>query len=134
MKTLKKSLVLQSNLEELTQLDHFLATLFEELQLDNEDQERIRLGMHEGVSNAIRHGNRFDPDKKVKICMLHLGTQIEFEIIDQGEGFEEEQVDDPLDPMNLLKDSGRGIFLMRSYADEVVYEQGGRCLRLIFEL
>lgn len=134
MKSLKKTLILESDLEQIKLLDSFLEVIFGELSLDTEDQERIRLGMHEAVANAIKHGNKQDLSKKAKICMMHLGNQLEFQIEDEGKGFELDQVDDPLNPENLLKASGRGIFLMHNFADEVVYSKGGRHLRLIFEL
>lgn len=134
MTTLKNSIRLASNLEELSKMDDFLEKLFLELSLDHEDQERIRLGLHEAVANAIKHGNKFDQTKQVTLNTLHLGSQIEFQVVDQGEGFVYEEVDDPLDPANLLKDSGRGIFLMNSYADEMYYTNGGTHLTLTFEL
>jgi|AntAceMinimDraft_1070359.scaffolds.fasta_scaffold02107_3 serine/threonine-protein kinase RsbW len=134
MTTLKNSLRIASNLEELTKMDAFLERIFHELSLDHEDQERIRLSLHEAVANAIKHGNKFDMKKQVILNTLHLGTQIEFQIVDEGEGFVYEEIDDPLDPANLLKDSGRGIFLMNSYADEVHYAKNGTHLNLTFML
>jgi len=134
MNTLKNSIRLASNLEELSKMDAFLERTFEELALDHEDQERIRLSLHEAVANAIKHGNKFDMKKQVTLNTLHLGRQIEFQIVDEGEGFVYEDIDDPLDPANLLKDSGRGIFLMNSYADEVHYAKDGTHLTLTFML
>lgn len=134
MTTLKNSIRLASNLEELAKMDAFLARIFDELSLGTEDQERIRLSLHEAVANAIKHGNKFDQKKFVTLNTLHLGNQIEFQIIDEGAGFVYEDLADPLDPANLLKDSGRGVFLMNSYADEVYYTNGGTHLTLTFEL
>lgn len=134
MTTLKNSIRLASNLEELAKMDAFLARIFDELSLSTEDQERIRLSLHEAVANAIKHGNKFDQKKFVTLNTLHLGNQIEFQVIDEGAGFVYEDLADPLDPANLLKDSGRGVFLMNSYADEVYYTNGGTHLTLTFEL
>jgi serine/threonine-protein kinase RsbW len=134
MATLKKTMRIESNLEEIAKLDGFLEGLFDELSMQEENRDRVRLSLHEGVANAIKHGNKFDQDKSVKLCAMHFGNHLEFEIIDEGDGFELKEVDDPLDPANLLKDSGRGVFLMRMYADEVSYTQGGRQLNIRFNL
>jgi serine/threonine-protein kinase RsbW len=134
MTTLKNSIRLSSNLEELKRMDAFLEKVFLELKLDVEDQERIRLSLHEAVANGIKHGNKFDENKQVTLNTLHLGNQIEFQVIDEGNGFVYEDLDDPLDPANLLKDSGRGVFLMNSYADEVLYTKNGTHLTLTFYL
>lgn len=134
MATLKKTMRIGSDLAEIDKLDGFLESLFDELTMQQDDRERVRLSLHEGVANAIKHGNKFDLSKHVKLCAMHFGNQLEFEIIDEGEGFVLEEVDDPLDPANLLKDSGRGVFLMRTYADEVHYSHGGRQLNIRFNL
>lgn len=134
MATLKKSIRINSELSEISKLDGFLVSLFDELNMEENDRERIRLSLHEGVTNAIKHGNKFDLDKTVNLCALHFGNHLEFQIIDQGAGFEPEEVDNPLDPANLLKDSGRGVFLMQMYADEVKYTDQGRQLNLGFKL
>ena len=134
MKSLKKTLILKSNLSEMNALDSFLQAIFDEISLGMEDQERVRLGMHEAVANAIKHGNKLDEQKQVKICMMHLSSQLEFDVEDEGDGFNMDEVEDPLNPENLLKASGRGIFLMHNFADEVIYSKGGTHIKLIYEL
>jgi serine/threonine-protein kinase RsbW len=73
--------------------------------------------------NAIKHGNKFDPDKKVTleftITPSSQPVQLSVLVRDQGRGFDPGQLPDPLAPENLLKESGRGIFFMRRFMDEV---------------
>jgi serine/threonine-protein kinase RsbW len=91
--------------------------------LDEDAMHWVGVAVRESVINAIKHGNRFDEAKFVTIefALEPAGapTQLVVSVSDQGEGFEVEQVADPLAPENLLKSSGRGIFFMRSFMDGV---------------
>ncbi|MFZ0426989.1 MAG: ATP-binding protein [Acidobacteriota bacterium] len=88
----------------------------------------IGLSVREAVTNAIQHGNRQDPDKRVRVS-FRLGTdRISIIVRDQGQGIRESDIPDPLDPENLLKPRGRGIFFVRSFMDNVrfrVCPEGG---------
>lgn len=91
------------------------------LGLDDDARHWVGIAVREAVANAIKHGNRQDPDKEVEV---ELAIEDEFAIIrvrDRGEGFDPEQVEDPLAPENLLKPTGRGIFYMKSFMDEIQY-------------
>ena len=83
----------------------------------------IGVAVRESVINAIKHGNREHPEKTVTIefafTPIEDPTELVVSVTDQGEGFEPEEVADPLAPENILKSSGRGIFLIRSFMDEV---------------
>src|SRR4051794_9338354 len=75
----------------------------------------IEMAVREAVTNAMVHGNQEDEAKSVEVVFNCQGNELEIEVRDQGKGFEPDDVPDPTDPANLLKTSGRGIFLMRTF-------------------
>jgi serine/threonine-protein kinase RsbW len=89
---------------------------------DEDTTHWIILAVREGISNAIKHGNKCDINKKVVVRMTYINTELEVIIEDQGEGFDPSQVQNPLLPENLLKSTGRGIFYIRSFMDDVQFE------------
>jgi serine/threonine-protein kinase RsbW len=103
----------------------------------------IGVAVRESVINAIKHGNREHPDKFVTIDFAFIPidadapTELEVCVTDQGEGFEPQEVADPLAPENMLKSSGRGIFFMRSFMDDVQLQRapdGGMEVRMVKKL
>jgi serine/threonine-protein kinase RsbW len=97
----------------------------------------MSVAVRESVVNAIKHGNRLDPDKRVDLAFAISEGALEVTIHDQGTGFDPSSVADPLAQENLLKVDGRGIFFMRSFMDEVTYAfppQGGTLVRMLKRL
>ena len=91
----------------------------------SEDVEHwIGMAVREAVANAIKHGNKLDPAKKVFVSLDVSGDQLTIVVGDEGEGFEPEKVADPLSPENTMKTSGRGIFYIRSFMDELSFTRG----------
>lgn len=90
----------------------------------------VRLALEEAIVNAIKHGNRMDPEKNVRIQWEVNSTFVKVSIEDQGEGFKVEDVPDPTDDENLDKPGGRGIMLMRSFMSVVEYNESGNRLTL----
>jgi serine/threonine-protein kinase RsbW len=108
------------------------------LGLDEDSQHWVGVAVRESVINAIKHGNRHDPSKLVEVdfTMAPAGapTELRIRVRDHGEGFEPEELPNPLAPENLLKASGRGIFFMRSFMDEVQIHRapgGGTEVRML---
>jgi serine/threonine-protein kinase RsbW len=100
---------------------------------DEDSRFWIGLSLRESVVNAVQHGNKLDEKKKVGIRFESLSDRLIIYVQDEGEGFEETDVPDALDPENLLKPSGRGIFYVRSFMDEVCYKilpEGGCEMRM----
>jgi serine/threonine-protein kinase RsbW len=89
--------------------------------------DRIGLAVREIATNAVVHGNRYDPRKKVFVLVSRTPFRLEIVISDQGLGFDLNSVSDPLDPHALLRPSGRGLFLARVFMDEVHVRQGDLC-------
>ncbi|MGC9455004.1 MAG: ATP-binding protein [Phycisphaerae bacterium] len=91
----------------------------------------IKLALEEGLNNAIKHGNAYDPDKVVELDFDVTPRQASITITDQGEGFDPASVPDPTADENLERPCGRGIMLMRAYMDKVEYNRRGNCVRLL---
>ena len=109
--------------------------------LDEDAVHWIGVAVRESVINAIKHGNREDYGKLVtvefSITPAAAPTEFVVRVLDEGEGFEPQEVADPLAPENILKSSGRGIFFMRSFMDDVVLRraaEGGMEVRMVKKL
>ena len=101
---------------------------------DEDTASWIELSVRESVINAIKHGNQLSADKPVEVKFALEPDTLTVYVRDRGEGFDPTQLPDPLDPENLLVPSGRGIFYMRTFMDEVDYSnhpQGGTVVRMI---
>ena len=105
--------------------------------LDDDASHWVGVAIRESVINAIKHGNRNDATKRVFVEFETASAgppELAIRIRDQGEGFDPETLADPLAPENLLKSSGRGIFLIRNFMDDVRLQrapEGGMEVRMI---
>ena len=91
----------------------------------------------QSVVNAVVHGNRYNANKKVRFAVHNDGQQFTIRIGDEGEGFDFDSIPDPLAPENLMRTSGRGIFLIRSFMDDFQMrrlESGGTEVTLVKNL
>ncbi len=94
----------------------------------------IDMAVREAVTNAVIHGNRQDENKTVDVTLKSLPEAVEISVHDQGPGFNPEDVPDPTAAENILKASGRGIFFMRTFMDEVdwlIRPEGGTTVRMV---
>ena len=93
----------------------------------------IDLAVRESVANAVKHGNKFDPEKEVEITFQRSPKGVEILVRDFGPGFAPDEIPDPTNPANLLKANGRGILFMRSFMDEVEWSNhdgGGMVVKM----
>ena len=114
-----------------------IAEAVKEYKLNNDLAHWIELTISESMINAIQHGNKADPSKKARLQISSTGDAIEIVVEDEGKGFTLDRVADPTDNANLLKPSGRGILIIRSFMDEVdcTPREGGGCrLRMVKKL
>lgn len=95
--------------------------LCENAGVDEDGSHWIGMAVREAVANAIKHGNKLDVRKKVNATFALTGSQLEITILDEGAGFDPQEVSDPLNPQNIMKTSGRGIFYMKTFMDQVRY-------------
>lgn len=94
----------------------------------------VDLAIRESVANAVKHGNKFDESKKVRVTLADSTDGLEITVRDFGSGFSIEDIPDPTNPENLLKTNGRGILFMRSFMDEVEWENpsdGGLTVKML---
>ncbi len=94
----------------------------------------VDLAIRESVANAVKHGNKFDEEKKVEIKFAEVFGGFEITVRDYGAGFAIEDIPDPRNPENLLKANGRGILFMNSFMDEVNWENhpdGGMVVKML---
>ena len=100
---------------------------------DEDGRYWVSLSVRESVTNAIMHGNNQDAAKRVGVRFKISNDRLTICVQDEGGGFDEGQLPDPLDPGNILKPSGRGIFYVRSFMDDVGYRrlpEGGWEMRM----
>lgn len=128
------SLELSTDYDELERVEELVGKLASASGIDDEKQNVLMLAASEAVTNAMRHGNKMDATKKVHVNAEVTSEYIQLMVEDEGDGFNPDDIPDPLDPENLLKPSGRGVFLMKTYCDEVEHDKGGRRIRLRLNL
>lgn len=119
----KYYLEIESTPNNLITVEEFVNYFSVELGLDQEKINGLLLAVTEATTNAIIHGNKNNKLKMVRIYVFVDGSNMTIKIKDEGKGFDPSIVPDPTDPENLLKDSGRGLYLMRVYMDGLTYNQ-----------
>jgi serine/threonine-protein kinase RsbW len=117
------SFSLSSTMESVSELEAVADKLAEEAGLDEDTRFHVTMAVREAAVNAVLHGNDYDPSKQITVSAENTGTALVFKIADQGKGLDPETIPDPLAPENLLRGTGRGIFLIRSFMDEVHFRQ-----------
>ncbi len=110
---------LDSTLDSVNKAEELSAQVAAKAGFDEDEVQRISMAVREAAVNAVLHGNAYDPAKKMTVSCETTGNDLVIRVTDQGKGLDLANVPDPLAPENLLKQSGRGIFLMRAFMDEV---------------
>ena len=117
------SLTLKSTMESVDEIEAAAEKLAAESGLDENERFHVAMAAREAAVNAVLHGNEYDPAKLVFAGFENTGAALVMTIADQGKGLNPDSVPDPLAPENLLRGSGRGIFLIRSFMDELHFRQ-----------
>ncbi|HKW18923.1 MAG TPA: ATP-binding protein [Terriglobales bacterium] len=110
---------LDSTLETVDKAEQAASRFATESGFAEDEVMQIAMAVREAAVNAVLHGNAYDPDKKVALEFERTNRDLVITIRDQGKGLDPATIPDPLAPENLLKTSGRGIFLIRSFMDDV---------------
>jgi len=110
---------LDSTLETVDNAEQTASRVASESGFGEDEVMQIAMAVREAAVNAVLHGNAYDPEKKVELEFQRTKRALVIIIRDQGKGMDLTKIPDPLAPENLLKTSGRGIFLIRSFMDEV---------------
>ncbi|HUU44836.1 MAG TPA: ATP-binding protein [Acidobacteriota bacterium] len=116
-------LVIPSDPHRIAEADEFLEGTLREHGVPDSLVTDLAIAATELVNNAIIHGNKENLSKTVTLTVTISGDEVEIRVADQGDGFHPNEVPSPLAEENLLKEVGRGIFIVRSLMDEVEYEQ-----------
>jgi serine/threonine-protein kinase RsbW len=127
------SFTLDSTLETVNNAEETAGRMATEAGFDDEDVMKISMAVREAAVNAVMHGNAYSPSKKVTLAFERTAADLVITIRDQGPGLDASKIPDPLAPENLMKTSGRGIFLIRSFMDvvEIHPSQSGTELKMI---
>jgi len=125
---------LDSTLESVDSAEEIAVGVAQRAGFGEDDLMKIGMAVRESMVNAVVHGNRYSAHKKVRFSVTNLPERFTVRIADQGEGFDHERLPDPLEQENILRSSGRGIFLIRSFMDEFLVrrlELGGTEVTLV---
>lgn len=106
----------------LPDVESFVIESAKKFGLTGNKLDGFALAASEAASNSIVHGNKHDISKKIIIELLKENSSIELRISDEGKGFNPSEIPDPTAPENILKDSGRGIFIMKSFLTDLRYK------------
>lgn len=126
--------IISSALDNLDLIQTLTDCITQFMKFDEDSAHWIAMSVRESVTNAIQHGNKLDPSKKVDIRFEVSPKQLSISVKDQGDGFRADEIPNPLDADNLLKPSGRGIFYIRTFMDEVEFRalsQGGMEVHMV---
>lgn len=130
----KQSLNFYSKADNIVIAEKLVDDVCKRFSVDEDFYGNILIAVTEAVNNAINHGNRQNPEKKVHLSFVERADRLSFSVQDEGDGFDPSALPDPTDPENLEKISGRGVFLMKHLADEVEFSENGTRVEMIFKV
>jgi serine/threonine-protein kinase RsbW len=128
------SITIPSSPDRISEVDEFLEDWLRKRGVAENTIADLAIAITELVNNAINHGNKQQQDKKVTLTMRYGDGEVEASITDEGEGFDPDDIPDPLAEENLLKEIGRGIFIVRSLMDSFAYKSrsgGGTTVSIV---
>jgi len=109
----------------------YLMKRVEKVGVIDTENSNLFIALDEAFVNAVKHGNKFDADKIVRVSAEVSAKEARFTVEDEGEGFDVNSIPDPTDPENLFKASGRGVLIIHNVMDEVRYNERGNRLEMI---
>lgn len=127
-------LELNSASESINIVEKLIDTICANYHVNEDHYGNILVAVTEAVNNAIYHGNKANPLKKIFVTFSSSNEAISITVRDQGDGFDFKHLPDPTDPKNLEKPTGRGVFLMHRLADTIKFSENGRCVHLSFDI
>jgi len=127
-----ESITINSDVEQLRVVETLVDTLSKKLGIPDEVYGKILISTVEAVNNAILHGNKGETSKLVTVNFTADGNMFDVTVTDQGEGFKYDTLPDPTDPSNIENLHGRGVFIMRSLADNIEYNEAGNEVKMSF--
>lgn len=125
-------LSIPSDFVSINKVENLIDDVCTRLKVNEDYYGNVLIAVTEAVNNAIQHGNNMRSDLEVGLAVSDKETDFCFSIKDQGEGFDFNNLPDPTSPENIEKEDGRGIFLMKTLAEEVEFEDGGSSVNIYF--
>ena len=110
---------------------NYLMKRVEKVGVCDVENSNLFIALDEAFVNAVKHGNRFNPEKVVRVTADVSTKEVTFTVEDEGDGFKLSEIPDPLNPENLFKTSGRGVLLIHNIMDEVTYNERGNRLTMV---
>jgi len=129
-----KTIQLNSQPESIGSVERLIEEVRGKYNVSEDMFGNMLVAITEAVTNAIYHGNKADPKKKVSVKYELSNHHLSFTITDEGPGFDYYNLPDPTAPENLEKECGRGIFLMKHLTDQLIFSENGRVVELNFKL
>lgn len=126
-----RSVVIEGTSSAIEQVCGGILSELEANNFSEEDIFAVHLAVEEAFLNAVKHGNRMDPEKEIKIEYSVGAEKIEVSMTDEGDGFDPDVVPDPRCGENVYKTKGRGLFLIRSYMDVVEFNERGNSVHMV---
>jgi serine/threonine-protein kinase RsbW len=126
------TLNIRSDFQEMQRVEALVDKVCSSIGVNEDFYGNVLIAVTEAVNNAIEHGNSNRGELTVSVSVGDRQEEFCFSVMDQGNGFEFNNLPDPTAPENILKENGRGIFLMKNLADELVFEEEGRKVNIYF--
>lgn len=127
-----ESLSIPSEYSAVGKVENLIDEVCNKLEVKEDYYGNVLIAVTEAVNNAIQHGNKMSKELKVDLAVGDKETDFCFCVSDHGDGFDFKNLPDPTAPENIEKEDGRGIFLMRSLAEEVEFCDGGKSVNIYF--
>ena len=131
---MEKSIIIESKIENINKIENIIDEVSEKARINSEVYGKILIATVEAVNNSIMHGNKEDDSKKVKVEFTINEDFVSITIEDEGPGFNFYNVPDPTTPENIENIHGRGVYLMKHLADDVIFHGRGNKVEIKFSL
>ena len=130
----KDKLSIPSDINYIDSVSIFLRSFDTIDALSEKQSHKIQLAVHEAVANSILHGNQQDYSKRVRVTVEEGNNELKITVNDRGNGFNYTFTPDPTTPENIEKEEGRGLFLMKTLSDKLIFEESGTTITLVFNI
>ncbi len=130
---MSRSIKIESKIEKINDVENFVKIISQENGFSKALYIKIVLSITEAINNAIKHGNNCNEKKYVIVHFEKHTDSFAFTVNDEGEGFDYKKAENPTEEKNIKKESGRGLFIIRNYADNFSFYNKGTIIKLIFK-
>lgn len=130
----KLEISIDSKLDQVVLVENFIDHFYDVFNLSSELYGRITLSAIEAVNNAILHGNKRNFNKCVTIIATNSDKDVKITVMDEGNGFDYSIIPDPTLPDGMIHTTGRGLYLMKTLSDQLIFENEGSKVTLVFVL